>query len=247
MAAKSSKYSHQSSSTSENAVEIIETTVTASDCELPEWFGCQADSENIAPSQIGYKVRVLGQSERCRDDHNVRVRLRTRRSRAELTLKSETINPQHVNPSKATETSLDRTNRDGERRRTTGKQWQRNGFTNFTGVPRNPKELARELTGNRRKCISKFPIQRYGETLGSSECLGALSRRTTTCRERFERVINPNATDVTPVIPSAVEWRIQGQPATQRRQDSSMGRSSTHRNAVGRHQQNGIVSTTLAN
>ena len=61
------------------------------------------------------------------------------------------------------------------------------------------------LTGNRRKCISKFPIQRYGETPGSSECLGALSRRTATCRERFERLINRNATDVTPVIPSTVE------------------------------------------
>ena len=46
------------------------------------------------------------------------------------------------------------------------------------------------MTGNKRKCISKFTIQRYGETPGSSECLGAFLRRTT---------------DVTPVIPSAVE------------------------------------------
>ena len=93
MAVKCAKYLHQSNGTSENAVENIETTETASDCELPEWFGCQADSESIAPSQIGYTVLVLSQSERCRDDHNVRVRLRTRRSRAELTLKSETMNP----------------------------------------------------------------------------------------------------------------------------------------------------------
>ena len=134
----------------------------------------------------------------------------------ELMLKSETVNPEHVrgemakqNPSEATETSLDSTNSDGERlpqRRTTRKQWQRNAFTNFTGVPRNPKELAKELmTRNRRKCISKFSIQRYGETPSSSECLGTLSRRTTTCRERFERLINPSATDVTSVIPSVVE------------------------------------------
>ena len=61
------------------------------------------------------------------------------------------------------------------------------------------------MTGNRKKFISKFTIQRYGETPGSSECLGASSRRTTTCRERFGRLINPNATDVAPVIPSAVE------------------------------------------
>ena len=86
MVAKSSKYSHQSNTTNEKAVEVIVTTVTASDCEFPEWFGCQADSKSIAPSHIGYTVRVLSQSERCRDDHNVRVRLRTRRSRAELTL-----------------------------------------------------------------------------------------------------------------------------------------------------------------
>ena len=84
------------SGTSENAVENIETTVTGSDCESPEWLGCQVDSESIAPSQIGNTARVLSQSERCRDDHNVRVRLRTRRSRAELTLKSETVNPEHV-------------------------------------------------------------------------------------------------------------------------------------------------------
>ena len=101
-----------------------------------------------------------------------------------------------------TETSLDRTNGAGERlpqRRTARKQWQPNAFTNFTDVPRNPRELTDELmTGNRRKCISKFPIQRYGKTPGSSECLGASSRHTTTCRERFEQPINPNATDVTP-------------------------------------------------
>ena len=105
---------------------------------------------------------MLSQFERCRDDHNVCVRLRMRRSRAELMLKSKTVNPEHVrgklaklNPSKATETSLESTNRDGERmpqRCTTRRQWQRNAFTNFTSVPRNPKELATELmTGNRRK------------------------------------------------------------------------------------------------
>ena len=103
-------------------MKSIETSVTTSDCVLPEWFGCQADSESSAPSQIGYTVRVPSQSEKRSDDHNVRVRLRTRRSRAELMLKSETVNPEHVrgemaklNPSKATETSLDSTNKDGER------------------------------------------------------------------------------------------------------------------------------------
>ena len=199
MAERCSKYLHQSNGTSENTVENIDTPVTNSDCVLPEWSGCKIASESIAPSQIGHTVRVLSRSERCRDDHNERVRLRRRRSRAELLLKSETVNPEHVrgemaklNPSEATEFSLDSTNRDGERlpqRRTARKQWQPSAFTNFTGVPRNPKELTRELmTGNRRKCISKFSIQRYGETPGCSECLGASSRRTTTCQERFERL-----------------------------------------------------------
>ena len=123
MAVKSSRYSRRSSNTSENAVKVTETTVTASDCVLPEWFGCKVENESIAPSRIvGCAAHVLSQSEKRSDDHNVRVRLRTRRSRAELMLKSETVNPKHVrgemaklNPSKATETFLDSTNRDDER------------------------------------------------------------------------------------------------------------------------------------
>ena len=110
MTEKSSKCLHQSNSTSENAVKGIETSLTASDCELPEWFGCRVDSESIAPSRIvGCAVHVLSQSEKRRDDHNVRVRLRTRRSRVELMLTSDTVNPEHVrdemgkqDPSKAT-------------------------------------------------------------------------------------------------------------------------------------------------
>ena len=183
MAEKSSKYLRQSNSTSENAVKGIETSVTASDCELPEWFGCQADSESTAPSQIGCAAHVPSQSEKRRDDHNVRVLLRTRRSRAELMLKSETVNPEHVRGEMGSETSSDRTSGDGERlpqRRTARKQWQPNAFADFTGVPRNPKELEREpMTGNRKKYISKSLIQRRGEMLGSPECLGASSRHTT--------------------------------------------------------------------
>ena len=187
MAVKSSKCSHQSSSTSENAVKSIETSVTASDCVLPEWFGCQVDSESIAPSRIvGCAAHVCSQSEKRSDDHNVRVRLRTRISRAELMLKSETVNPEHVrgkmaklNPSKVTETSLDSTNRDDERlpqRRTARKQWQRNAFTNFTGVPRNPRKLAGELmTGNRRKCNSKFLHPKVRRNARQLRVLGSFS------------------------------------------------------------------------
>ena len=182
--------------------ECCERHRKASDCELPEWFGCQVDSENIAPSRIvGCAVHVLSQSEKRRDDHNVRGRLRTRRSRAELMLKSETVNPEYVrgemgklDPGKATETSLDRTNGDGERMpqgRTTRKRWQPHAFTNITGVPKNPRELAREpMKENRKKYISKSLIQRYGETPGSSECLGASSRHTSGRRESLDRVVH---------------------------------------------------------
>ena len=111
--------------------------------------------------------------------------------------KSETVNPEHVcgemrmlDPSKATETSLDRTDEEGERlpqRRTERKQWQQNTFTNFKGVPRNPRELTGEpMTENRKKYISKSLIQRYGETTGCSECLGASSRHTSGRRESFD-------------------------------------------------------------
>ena len=83
-----------------------------------------------------------------------------------------------LDPSKATETSLDRTDEDGERlpqRCTARKQWQRNAFTNLTGVPRNPKELARELmTGNRRKCISKFPHPKVRRDARQLRVLGSL-------------------------------------------------------------------------
>ena len=179
---------HQSNGMSENAERRIETPVTTSDCVLPEWSGCKVDSESVALSwTVGCAVHVLSQSEK--NDHNVHVRLRTRESRAELTQTTETVNPEDVgdemakpDPSKTTETSLDRTDEDGERlpqRRTARKQWQPNAFTNFTGVPRNPRELAREpMRENRKKYISKPPIQRYGETPGSSECLGASSRHT---------------------------------------------------------------------
>ena len=178
-----------------NATKRVETSVTTSDCELPEWSRRKTDSESIAPSRIvGCAVHVLSQSEKRKDDRNVCVWLRTRKSRAELTQKSWTVNPEHVrgemaklDPSNAAETSLDRTDEDGERlpqRCTARKQWQQSAFTNLTGVPRNPRELTEEpMTENRKKYISKSLIQRYGETPDSSECLGASSRHVRTSRK----------------------------------------------------------------
>ena len=178
---------------SENAVKSVETPVTTTDCVSPEWSGCKVDSESIVLSwTVGCAVHVLSQSEK--HDHNVRVRLRTRESRAELTQTIETVNPEDVgdemaklDPGKTTETSLDRTDEDGERlpqRRTARKQRQPNAITNFTGVPRNQRELAREpMTENRKKYISKFPIQRYG----------ASSRHTSGRRESLDRVVQFDA------------------------------------------------------
>ena len=97
MAEKCSKYLYQSNGTSENAVKGIEMRVTTNNRVLPERFECQVDSESIAPWQIvGCAAHVPSQSEKRSDGHNARVRLWTRRSRAELMLKSETVNPEHV-------------------------------------------------------------------------------------------------------------------------------------------------------
>ena len=88
------------------------------------------------------------------------------------------MNPEHLrgemgklDPSKATETSLYRTDEAGERlpqRRTARKRWQQNGVTYLTGVPRDPRELTREpMTENSKKYISKSLIQRYSKVLVS--------------------------------------------------------------------------------
>ena len=92
------------------------------------------------------------------------------------------------------------------RRRTRDKQWQRDAFTTFIGVPWNPRGLAVEapMASSRRRYITKSLVQQHGETPGCSACLGVSSQHTATCRERFERLINPNATDVIPVIPNVV-------------------------------------------
>ena len=57
----------------------------------------KVDSESIAPWWIvGCTVHVLSQSEKPKDDDNVRVPLRTGKSRAEFMQKSETVNPEHL-------------------------------------------------------------------------------------------------------------------------------------------------------
>ena len=93
------------------------------------------------------------------------------------------------------------------RRRTRHKQRQRDAFTTFIGVPWNPTGLAVEapMASNRRRYITKSLVQQHGETPDCPACLEVSSQHTTKCRERFERLINPNATDAIPALPSAVE------------------------------------------
>ena len=92
------------------------------------------------------------------------------------------------------------------RRRTRDKQWQRDALTTFICLPWNPRGLAVEapMASSTRRYITKSLVQQHGETPGCSACLEVSSQHSTTCRERFKQLINPNATDVMPVIPSAV-------------------------------------------
>ena len=99
--------------------------------------------------------------------------------------KSEAVNPEHVRgemeklgPSKATGTSLGRTDEDGERlphRRTASKQWQQNAFPNLTGVPRNPRELTGEpMTEKREEFHLKVPHPKIGRDVRLLRVLGSL-------------------------------------------------------------------------
>ena len=71
LAVKSLKYSHQSSSTSENAVKVIETTVTAS-------IRTKLTARALPRRGLSGAPHVVSQSEKRSDDHKVRVRLRKR-------------------------------------------------------------------------------------------------------------------------------------------------------------------------
>ena len=89
-----------------------------------------------------------------------------------------------LEPRWATETFLGRTDENDEvivrtavgvefarsfRRRTRDKQWQRDAFTTFMGVP-NPRGLAVEapMASNRRRHTTKSLVQQHGETPGCS-------------------------------------------------------------------------------
>ena len=117
------------------------------------------------------------------------------------------------------------------RRRTKDKQWERDAFTTFIGVPRNPKGLVVEapMASSRRRYITKSLIQQHGETPGCSACSGIASQHTAKCRERFEKLINPNATDPIPGGPTITEDDQQpagsAAPAEQQQQAAQLGTS----------------------
>ena len=58
------------------------------------------------------------------------------------------------------------------------------------------------MASSRRRYITKTLILQHGETPGCSACLGIASQHTAKSRERFEKLINPNATDVIPAVPT---------------------------------------------
>ena len=79
MVEKSSKYSHQSSGAAENATRKIENSSKTCDCVSHEKHGCRGDSESVVPPWAVRRVaHVLSQSDKCDDDHSVRVRLRSK-------------------------------------------------------------------------------------------------------------------------------------------------------------------------
>ena len=164
----------------DKAVRKIESFAKTCVSVLPERFGCQVNSEGIAsPWVVGCVAHVLSQSEKRHDDQNVRFQLKMRECRGVLKQAGGAVDHGTVygkmaklDAGRATGTSLDRTDANGERpphRCTTSEQWQRDVFTNRhigryvvtganlgkqalgdeifvsrppTGVPRNARELA---------------------------------------------------------------------------------------------------------
>ena len=188
-------------------------------CVLQEKLGYKVDSKIIVLLWlVRHATYVLSRLVKRDDGRSAWARLRGKECDSPLAQVGETVDFKIVRgemaklePRWATGTFLGRTDESDEvtvgtavgfefarsfRRRTRDKQWQRDVFTTFIGVPWNPRGLAVEapMASSRERYITKSLVQQHGETPG----------RSATCRERYERLINPNATDVIPVIPSAV-------------------------------------------
>ena len=227
---KSPKYSHQSNGAVESAVRRIESLTRTFVRVLQEKLGYKVDSKSIVlPWLVRHAAYVLSRFVWREDGRSAWARLRGKECDSPLAQVGETVDFKIVRGGMAkletrwaTGPFLGRTDESDEvivgtavgiefarsfRRRTRDKQWQRDAFTTFIGVPWNPRGLPVEapMAGSRRRYITMSLVQQHGETPGWSACLGVSSKHTTKYRERFERLINPNATDVIPAIPSAVE------------------------------------------
>ena len=196
-AEKSLKSLHQSSGAGENDVRKIDSSAKTNDPELPEEFGCRADSKGIVlPWVAGCATRVLHQSEKHR---NVRTRSRMSKFRDVSTQDDGTVGPGSecgetatLGPGRATGTSLDRTDVNGKRpsqRCTASERWQPGVSSSPTSVPMNGGKLALKPMGHRRKYVSKSSIGREGVTFGCSEHKGVSSRRVSGRRKKLGRVV----------------------------------------------------------
>ena len=174
----------------------VERSAKTNGSVLPERFGCRVNSKDIVPSWVaGCVAHVLSRSERCNDDHNVRVRLKMRKCRDALTQDGGAVDPGDergetatLDPGRVTRTSLDRTDANGERpsqRCAASEQWQRGVFTSPSGVHRNLGKLARKpMMGHKKKYIPKSSTRRNGEKPG---CLKAPRSFVTTRVKNVER------------------------------------------------------------
>ena len=113
------------------------------DPELPEEFGCRANSKGIVPPWVaGCATHVLHQSEKHR---SARTRLRMRKFGDVLTQDGETVDPGNergematVNPVRVTGTSLGRTGANDEcpsQKCTASEHWQPGVSSSPTSVP----------------------------------------------------------------------------------------------------------------
>ena len=164
MVEKSPKYSHQTNGAVENAVRKIESLTRTYACVLQEKLGYKDDSESIVlPWLVRHAACVLSRFVKRDDGRSAWARLRGEECDSPLAFKIVHGEMAKLESRWATGTFLGDQVIVGTavgvelarsfRRRTRDKQWQRDGFTTFMGVPWNPRGLAVEapMASNRRR------------------------------------------------------------------------------------------------
>ena len=174
MSKKSSECLHQSSCAGEIDVREIERSTKTNDPELPEEFGCRANSKSIVPPWVaGCATHVFYQSEKSR---NARTRSRKRKFIDVLTQDCETVDPGNErgnSESSQGHGNLGRTNANDEcpsQKCTASEHWQPGVSSSTTSVPKNGRKLAlKPMMDHRRKYVSKFFIRKKSVTFGCPE------------------------------------------------------------------------------